>query len=318
MRISQIWDVTMKSLAAARQTTTRLAPARLPTWSSAWVLMVCVPSAVLAQDDVGLKSAVPLFLIGITTPYREATLSAVRPGRIAQIHVEEGVSVKQGDLVFQMVDDVQRARTAMAKATADSLLGVDLARAVWERDKRELARLTKLHGDANASSKELDDARAAEEIARIEHELAGFDHAQAMLAYEREKAQLDEHRAVAPFSGYVEERLKQVGETVDESEGVIRLAQLDPLRVWVDCPLSVAALLHTGDQLVVRPFDDRWSPRTGTVVMASRVADSASQTFKVKLTVPNANGTWMSGLKVAVEISPGVATANRAVGHGTE
>lgn len=260
-------------------------------------------------------TALPVYLIGITTPYRAVTLSAVEPGRIAQIETDEGRTVQKGDPVFRMVDDVQRARTMMAKATAETSLRVELARAVWEREKEELARLTTLRGSSNASSKELSDARSAERIAKIEYEVAKFDRSQALLAYDREKAALDQRRVLAPFTGYVVECLKRAGETVTEGEGVIRIVQLDPLLVTINWPLSAGEPVQTGDQLLVRPYDERWSPRTGTVTVSSRVADSASQTYKVKLTVPNVDGHWMSGLKVAVEYLPEISLAGTQTSH---
>ncbi len=249
-------------------------------------------------------------LIGITAPFREVTLAAVHPGRIARIQAEEGTFVSAGDTIFELVDDMQHARTAMAKGKADSTLPVELAKAVWDREKQELDRLVRLHCDSNASSKELDDARSAEEIARIEYALAKFEQRQAQLAYEREKALLDEYRADAPFAGYVVEHLSHIGETVDESEGVVKLVQLDPLLVSHDCPVAAAVSLSPGDRVQVRPVDERWEPRIGTVVVASRVADGASQTFKVKLTVPNADGAWMSGLKTSVAVIPDVTPAS--------
>lgn len=277
------------------------------------VALTCVslrPTPTLAQDHRQAAVSRSFTLIGITTPFREVTLAAVHPGRIARIQAEEGTFVAAGDTIFELVDDMQRARTAMAKGKADSTLPVELAQAVWDRDRHRLDRLVRLHGDSNASSKELDDARSAEAIARIEYALAKFEQTQAQLAYEREKAFLDEYRAIAPFGGYVVEHLSRIGETVDESEGVVKLVQLDPLLVSLDCPVAAALSLSPGDRVRVRPADGRWTPRLGTVVVASRVADGASQTFKVKLTVPNADGEWMSGLKVSVAILPDVAPAS--------
>ena len=79
------------------------------------------------------------------------------------------------------------------------------------------------------------------------------------------------------------------------------LCQLDPLHVTVDCPLSLAPVVQVGDQARVRPADRAWAPRPGTVILAHRVADGASQTFKIKLSVDNKDAGWMSGMKVTVE-----------------
>lgn len=254
------------------------------------------------QDDKPGREAHTV--VGITAPYREATLAAVQPGRIAQMSAAEGATVQQGELVFALEDGVQRARAEMAEATAESTLDIELAQARQEQAQRDLNRLLKLHGDDDASSKELNDARSAATIARLEYELAKFAHAQAARAHQRELELLEQYHARAPFAGYVVEHLKHVGEAVEESEGVVTLVQLDPLQVLLDCPLSLAPSIQAGAQVTLRPFDTQWSPRQGTVVLANRVADGASQTFRVKVTVPNEDSGWVSGLKVAVEFSP--------------
>ena len=260
---------------------------------------LAIPSA--AQADQPSATAEHRSIIGITGPQREATLAAVQPGRIARIAAPEGSVVEEGSLVFALEDGVQQARVEMAKSAAESTLEVELAEAKWERAQRDLDRLVRLHGSESASSKELNDARSDARIARLEHELAKFAHDQAALAFRREREALDQYYARAPFTGYVVEHLKHDGESVEESEGVVRLVQVDPLQVLVDCPLALAPFVRTGERIHVRPFDADCDARWGTVVLASRVADGASQTFKVKLTVPNGDAAWMSGLKVVVE-----------------
>ncbi len=237
---------------------------------------------------------------GITAPASMVTLASVQEGRISEIVAGEGTPVRKGDLVFTLDQQVQRARTDIAKAKSQSTLNIELAGARWGRARRDLDRLTSLRGDDFASSKEYSDALAEVDINHIEFELAKFARTQAVRAHEYERRVLAELNVHAPLSGYVCEHLKHVGETVDQHEGIVTLVQLHPLEVSVDCPLALAPVVNVGDRVLVRPADTHWSPRTGSVALTSRVADGASQTFKVKITVPNADGVWMSGLKVVV------------------
>ncbi|MGB2986071.1 MAG: efflux RND transporter periplasmic adaptor subunit [Phycisphaerae bacterium] len=242
-------------------------------------------------------------VVGMTVPSKVATLAAVSPARIARILAPEGGVVREGDLVIALEDGVQLAKTEIAKARAKSTLDIELARVRWEHAKREWDRLAKLHGDDHASSKELSDVLADAEVARLEYELAHFIHEQALLAHEREQKLLDEFRLRAPFSGYVSDHVKQVGETVDQLEGILTLVQLDPLQVVVDCPVSLAPFILVTDRVWIRPVDSHWPPRVGTVALASRVADGASQTFRVKINVSNEDHAWLSGLKVVVDFA---------------
>ena len=260
---------------------------------------VCAQGA--GPEGTQAPSSATFEVVGITLPYREATLSVVQPGRIEQIAASEGSVVAEGSPVFALKDGVQRARTELARGTSESTLEVELAKAHLERAERDLERLRRLHGNDDASSKELADAHSVARIARLECELARFVHGQAALAYQREKELLDQFHIRAPFHGYVAEHLKHPGEAVEEGEGVIRLVQVDPLQVVTDCPLALAGSVKAGEQVRVRPVEGQWPARWGTVILASRVADGASQTFKVKLTVPNEDAAWMAGLKVLVE-----------------
>lgn len=210
--------------------------------------------------------------------------------------------VRHGDLVFALTDRVQQARTGIAEAAAGSTLEIDLAKARWAKAKRDLDRLNRLYGNDSATSKELSDAVADEEISRIEYELAQFDHAQARIALQREREMLAEFRVYAPFDGYVAQHLKHVGEAVEQGEGVVTIAQLDPLEVAVDCPLATARLLATGGKVRITPVDPQLEERMGTVRLVNRVADGASQTVKVKIEVDNADGAWPAGLKVEVAL----------------
>ncbi len=245
----------------------------------------------------------PLPVTGMTEPFRVATLRTLQTARIAAIRFEEGAYVPEGDVVVELEDGAQRARTELAKAAMNTSLPVELERARLDKARRDLDRLKRLQGDDFASSKELSDALAVAEIARVEYDLAVFNQRQATLSFQREKETLAEYFLRAPFPAYLAARLKQPGESADQLEGIVRLVQLDPLFVTVDCPLALAPSVAIGDCYVIRPADPRWMPRTGKVAFASQVADAASQTFRVKLAVDNSDRGWMAGLKVVVDFA---------------
>lgn len=282
---------------------TRVVPVPVITFAiPALAWWIGIGASVLAADGTGRGSTeTNETVVGITSPFRSATLASVHSGQIADLAVPEGGVVRKGELVFALDDRVQRARTQIAQARAESNLEVDLAAARWGQAKGELERLLALYVDSSASPKELRDARIDADVARLEYEVARFQHDQDIRAHEHERRVLEQFQIRAPFTGYVAQHVKQLGETVDQTEAVAKLAQLDPLLVSVDCPLSMAPLIREGDRVRVRPVDPQWEPRLATVTLASRVADGASQTFKVKLSVDNKDAGWVSGLKVLVE-----------------
>ena len=255
------------------------------------------------ESSSALRSIGGASVVGITEPFRVATLAGVQPARIAAIPFPEGAYVSEGEVVAAMEDGIQRARTELARAAMETSLPVDLERARLGKARRDRDWFERLKGDDFASSREYGDAVSTFEIAQVEYDHAVFNQEQAVRGYEREKAALAEYRIRAPFPAYVAAHLKHPGESVDQLEGVVRLVQLDPLLVVADCPLALAGSAVVGNRYLVRPADSRWNERSGTVIFASRAADAASQTFRVKLKVENQDHDWMAGLKVVVDFS---------------
>jgi len=260
--------------------------------------MCCVPAFAQRPDN----NEPPL--IGMTMPARTASIGAVRPGRISEIPAAEGQFVEAGALLFTLDDKVQRARAELARVEARNYLDAELAQARWDREQSEVQRLQSLYGGDYASSKELTDALFRADVARMQFEIARADQEEARLRHEQEQALLEEFHVRAPFDGYVTQHLKEIGESVDQLESVLTFVQLDPLQVWVDCPMTQASRLTVGDGVKVRPVEPQWDARSGKIIYKNLVVDGASQTVKIKIEVENAQRDWPAGMKASIEITP--------------
>lgn len=247
--------------------------------------------------------ATALYVTGITTPSRSATLACMQQAQIVRYLVKEGDWVHTGQQLIEMDEGVLAARAQASSAEAESELQIELRHAQHEHAQAELSRVRALAEQNSASVQEVNDAESNARITRLQHQIAIFERAQAGRVYERDALLLAELRIRAPFDGYVALRAKQDGEIVEQREGMLVLVQLDPLEVVLDCPLALAPRARPGDRYVVRPADPQWQPRVGTISFASRVADAGSQTYRVKLTVENEDGGWMSGIKVVADFS---------------
>jgi len=230
-------------------------------------------------------------------------LGPVQRGSLISIAVDEGALVKQGELLFSLDDHIQQARIAMAKARADSTLDMDRAKARWDQTQQNLAHLNVLRRQDQSTSKEYNDVATRNEMARLDYEIAKFEHEQAKLAYKREQALTETYFVRAPYDGYIAEQLMDIGASVEENDEVLKLVQLNPLRVSFDCPLSIAKLIAKGDRIVITPSDKQWFGKVGVVKFVSRVVDAASQTIRVHIRVDNTEDAWPAGLKVAVTLT---------------
>ena len=262
-------------------------------------------------------------LCGFTSPFRTVTLAAVDAGRIKDIPIDEGDCVKAGDVAVLLDDSVQQQRVKIAEALALSILEIELARVESVQLLWELEQLEKLNNDSYTSVNELTQARAAANSAKLALKQAEFKHEQACREHVLQQALLDELTLKAPFAGYISERMKEIGDTVEEREGVLTLVRLDPLVVALDCPIELVSQVRAGRPVLVQPVADGALPRAGEISFISKVADPASQTFKVKILIPNSDRAWMAGMRVKVDfeqspLARNVDDAREAEGSAAE
>lgn len=248
------------------------------------------------------EAEAPRVLPGFTAAYRHAVLATLQPGRLSQILVEEGRAVAEGDLLARLDSRVQAARTEIARLEAESTIKVELTRVQMEHARAELDRIKRLSAATAAADSEARQAQLAFDTACLAHRQAEQEHTQAIENHRLQQELLAQYELRAPFSGLVTNRLKEAGETVEELEGVLELSQVDVLLVTADCPLELHGLVRLGDRLAVMPKQGNGMAKTGEVISCMPVADPSSQTFKLKLLVPNQDGAWIAGLLVNIDL----------------
>lgn len=244
-------------------------------------------------------------LTGFAAPARKATLAATQDGRIAEQLVREGARVNAGQTLLRLDDRVQRARTEVARIAAESLAEIALAAVRAEFAQAEVDHVRQLGKTDLASAREMRvaDSNAATttlEIAQVEAQQRESERNLRL-----QELLLEEHEIRAPFDGFISETMKELGEVVEAREGVITLVQLDPLEVTLDCPVTAWSDCLAGEVVRVAASDGSSPPREGVITFANRVADAASQTFKLKVRVANPNQDWIAGLRVQVDLPPG-------------
>lgn len=210
---------------------------------------------------------------GIITPSRTTTLACFQQAEIVRYLVREGEWVVAGQPLLEMDEGVAAARAETSRAEAESNLQVELRRAQMEHAAAELQRIETLAEQNSASLQEVNDARSAARVTKLQFEIAQFERMQARRTYERDALLLEQLRIQAPFDGYVSQRLKQDGEIVEQREGLLVLVQLDPLEVVVDCPLELADRIQLGDAIRFVP-----SMRSGLRVLVPCALPAASPT----------------------------------------
>ena len=96
------------------------------------------------------------------------------------------------------------------------------------------------------------------------------------------------------------ERLLSPGESVKQTP-ILKLAQIDPLRIEVFAPLNLLGKLEPGMKAEVRPEGGTSTAYQAKITVVNRVVDSASGTFGVRLEMPNPNNALSAGLACTVQ-----------------
>jgi RND family efflux transporter MFP subunit len=239
-------------------------------------------TATLASGGSAPAGSPVLAASGYLVARRKAVVSAKIQGRLAELRVEEGSRIRQGEVIARLEDSdyiaqVRRAAAAVERAQAD------LAEA--ERQARVARGLTSEKVMAQDS---LDAAESRVRVAR-----AALGQARADLSFA--EAQLANTRILAPFTGTVVKKMAEVGESVapippgvnlsTSSGAVVALADLDTLETEADVSESNVARLAPDQpaEVTVEAFPDRKYRAVLRQIIPT--ADRTKATVQVKVTL---------------------------------
>lgn len=266
---------------------------RASRWAAvAWLLL---PAATLAQA-----------LGCLIEPFRVSEVGSPSIGVIESTAVERGDLVRAGQVLATLRSDVERQSLAVAQSKAQATGEQRAAEANAELARQKFIRAKDLADKLFISSQALEQARAEAQVA--ENRLAQAREQRDVYAREHElaQAQLGQRTIRSPITGVVVERYLSVGERVEEKP-IFRVAMVHPLRVEVVLPATAYAAVRQGMNVNVSPEFPGAMPREAKVILVDRVIDGASNTFRVRMELPNADLSLPAGLRCKADFGPGIA-----------
>jgi multidrug efflux pump subunit AcrA (membrane-fusion protein) len=258
-------------------------------------------------------------------PYKEVTLSAQLPGRVAWLAGIEGDVFKVGDLLVG-IDDAEliaKRRAMIAQmASADAQLrnaGVQYNREIYSPrsnsapggmaapnlfDQMFTRPMENMVGDRDrgaersadlfASGIQVQEARNT--MMRLQAELQALD------------TRIRDARSIAPFAGIIVKKHVEVGDTVQPGQSLLNFADVEYLQVEVEVPARLRPGLSEG-QMVQAELDPNNRRVPVRVAQVFPMADSQRHTVKVKFDLPQ--GVSQPGMYAKVLI-PDPAAPQRA------
>jgi cobalt-zinc-cadmium efflux system membrane fusion protein len=244
-------------------------------------------------------------------PDRVADLGSQVIGVVERLQVERGDTVTRGQLLLTLRADVERASVMAADTRARVDADVLAANASLELAEQKLRRAHELVAQSFVSDQAVEQARGEAEVAR--QKVNQVRSQQRIWVDERRVAEA--HLALrsvrSPFAGVVVERFVNPGERVEQSP-LLRIAVIDPLRVELMVPTAQFGTLAPGDRVTIRPELPGAGAVTATVRHVDRVLDAASNSFRVRLTLPNPHYRLPAGLRCKADLPGGPAAATPA------
>lgn len=225
----------------------------------------------------------------IVEPSQVVELGTSVPGIIDEMLFEKNDFVEQGDVVTKLDSRLEIATLELASARAESETSLHLRKENADFGLRTQNRNQKLFKDATISEQDMDKVRTETYIAQLQLQQEEDNQRIARLEAERARQALKQRTVQSPITGVIMEKYKEVGEYV-EAEPVYRIANLDPLHVELIVPVRHLGEIKRGMTAQVEIDSTEKEQQVGHIAVVKsvdRVADAASGTFGVLLTMPN-------------------------------
>ena len=223
-------------------------------------------------------------------------------GLIDKVHVQRGDSVKRGQVMVELLSNLERSTAESARFRAQMEGQIAAARNRLDYATKKLARATDLALQNYASAQVRDEAEAERKVAESELLAAQENRELAKIEHRRSLDALALRSVTSPFNGIVLDRLLNPGDLADAGSGrkpVLKIAQVDPLRVDIVLPAALIGSVRPGSKVTLTMLGSRHAT---SVKMVDRVVDAASGTFVARIELPNPTYAIPGGIRCQAEI----------------
>ena len=208
---------------------------------------------------------------GVVEAVQQAALTAQTAGRVTVVNVDVNDRVAAGDVLLRLTAVEQQAGSNIARAQLRA------AEAAVVEAEANYARYAALGSKQFVSRLQLDQARAARDGA-----VAARDAARAQLAQAGQQTEYTVLRA--PFSGIVNARHVEPGESVAPGQPLLSMYAPGALRIKVQVPQSDAVAIRAANRAQIVLADGHSIDAAEVTVFPS--ADPSTHSVGVRVTLP--------------------------------
>jgi RND family efflux transporter MFP subunit len=247
-----------------------------------------------------------LVLPGETAAWFETTIYARVNGYVAKWLVDIGDHVKKGQLLATIetpeLDAELEAARAQLKAS-EAQVQARRAEAQFSKTTNERWRdspkgvVSEQERESKKADYESSEARLYAANAQVNLDKSKVDQYNALAEFKQVKA---------PFDGTITERKIDVGNLVTAGSGstttpMYRMAQTDPLRIFIDVPQSASGeLMKAGVPAEIRATGAVGGVFSGAIARSAESINAQARTMRVEVDMPNATHALVPGMYVNI------------------
>jgi RND family efflux transporter MFP subunit len=236
---------------------------------------------------------------------QSVTLSAQVIGRVLQVLVRQGDSVRAGQTLVVLDDAMLKSASEQAEAAVSAAQHQQMAaQSNADLAASTLARYKQLQLQKSVSPQELDEVsrRAEAAAAQVDALRAQANAMKAQQAGSRDM--LSYTRIVAPFAGIVTGRMVDPGALASPGVPLVQIDSAASLQLQATVPESAIASVRQGQKLSVSIDSAFGSDPAATVAEIVPAADASSHTFLVKIDLASSKAL-RAGMYATAQIATG-------------
>jgi HlyD family secretion protein len=284
---------------------------------------VPVRTAVVEAAGAAAGPVAVLNASGYVTARREATVSSKVTGKVAEVLIEEGMKVEQGQVLARLDDSQARLSVALAEASlvaAERRVPETAARLAEARLRQGRAADLRRQGVSAQAEVDAVDAEVAALAAQLETLRAQVEVSRREVALARQN--LEDTVIRAPFSGVAISKNAQPGEMISPMSaggftrtGISTIVDMTSLEVEVDVNEAYIQRVFPGQRATATLDAYPEAPIPAHVITTIPAAEREKATVKVRIGFDQLDARILPdmGVKVAFLGDAGSGAARRSV-----
>lgn len=244
-------------------------------------------------------------------PSQTVELASPVTGLLERVNVRRGDRVSKGQVLAVLESQAEQASSDLARFKSEQLGPILTAESKIEFSKRKFGRRSAMANERLMAVQDSEDAESELRLSEAELQTAKENRQIAKLEYQQQSSLLALRTIRSTVNGVVVDQLAYPGEVVEPGgtkKVILKVAQLDPLRVHVILPKDTFGKIRPGLVSSVTPEIPAKSTYTAKVKLTDRLIDAASGTYVAFLELPNPKLDIPAGVKCSASF-PGIESA---------